>query len=264
MKTILLMVHDDPGQEARLQCALDVGRAVEGHLVCLDLVRLPIVIDAYGAGGGMATILTDEQDREDANVSTLRMRLDVEGISHEWQRAQGDFEHALARAARLVDLVVLSAKGVQGLADQGDLPARLAQATGAPILMVPQDRAGFDPCGRVVVGWDGSTTAAAAIRAALPLLKLADSVEVLTIAAGNGDDPDPQDAARYLARHGCRVTAGSVARAGQVGAQLRDAFASADWGVMGSYGQGRLRETLFGGTTRTLLEEAPVPLVIAH
>ncbi|HEX7852638.1 MAG TPA: universal stress protein [Sphingobium sp.] len=263
MKTILLMVHDDPGQEARLQCALDITREVEGHLICLDLLRLPIVIDAYGTGGGMATILTGEQDREELNVSALQARVSAEGVSHEWQRAQGDFEHSLARAARLVDLIVLSAKGVPGLIDQGDLPARVARATAAPILVVPQGHRGFAPTGRVLVGWDGSATAATTIRAATPLLKLTDSVEVLTI-SGSDYDPDPEDVARYLARQGCRVTTRTIPRAGEVGKQLRDALSSADWGVVGSYGQGRLRERLFGGTTWTLLEETPVPLLISH
>ena len=41
MKTVMVLIHDDAGQEARLQCALDVVRAVEGHLVCLDVVQLP-------------------------------------------------------------------------------------------------------------------------------------------------------------------------------------------------------------------------------
>jgi hypothetical protein len=37
MKNVLLLVHDDPGQEARVQAALDVVRAIEGHLICLGV-----------------------------------------------------------------------------------------------------------------------------------------------------------------------------------------------------------------------------------
>lgn len=267
MKTVLLMVHDDPGQEARLQCALDIVRAVDGHLICLDLVRLPVVVDAYGSGGAMATVLTIEQDREDRNLRRLQPRLDDAGISHEWHRETGDFAISLAAAARLVDLIVMSSKGAPGLLDQGDLPARVAQSVTAPILVVPTEQRGFDIAGRAVVGWDGSATAATSIRSALPLLKRAGSVEILTIEGGSSP-ADPQDAARYLARHGCRVTAEVVARAGNtggaVGTQLRDALVAADWGVIGSYGHGRLRERLFGGTTWTLIEETPVPLLISH
>ena len=34
--------------------------------------------------------------------------------------------------------------------------------------------------------------------------------------------------------------------------------------VQGAYGHSRLRETLFGGVTRGLLANAPVPLFLAH
>ena len=34
--------------------------------------------------------------------------------------------------------------------------------------------------------------------------------------------------------------------------------------VMGGYSHNRIREVVFGGVTRSLLKECPVPLVIAH
>jgi hypothetical protein len=37
MRNILLLVHDDDGQQSRLHAALDLTRAVEGHLRCLDV-----------------------------------------------------------------------------------------------------------------------------------------------------------------------------------------------------------------------------------
>lgn len=38
MKNVLVLLHDDAGQEARLQVALDLTRALSGHLKCLDVV----------------------------------------------------------------------------------------------------------------------------------------------------------------------------------------------------------------------------------
>jgi nucleotide-binding universal stress UspA family protein len=263
MKTILLMVHDDPGQDARLLCALQIARAVTGHIVCLDLLRVPVVVDAFGAGASQAAVILDEREREDRLVDTLRARLKGMDISHEWARAQGEFEHSLAHAARLVDLVVMSSKDIPGLTDQGDLPARVARATAAPILVVPPDSHGFDLSGTAIVGWDGSATAGNAIRAAVPLLRLAGRVEILTIADGESDG-DPADAAGYLARHGCNAVLHPLALDGNVGAQLRALLSRASWGVIGTYGHSRLRERLFGGTTRTLLRETPVPLLITR
>ena len=50
MKNILLLVHDDHGQEARLQAALDITRAVEGHLTCIDVTPYPLIAgDGFGS-----------------------------------------------------------------------------------------------------------------------------------------------------------------------------------------------------------------------
>ena len=52
MKTILLLVHDDAGQEARFQAALDVARAVGGHLMCIDVSIMPMFVgDFYSCAG---------------------------------------------------------------------------------------------------------------------------------------------------------------------------------------------------------------------
>ncbi|HSG95923.1 MAG TPA: universal stress protein, partial [Afifellaceae bacterium] len=44
----------------------------------------------------------------------------------------------------------------------------------------------------------------------------------------------------------------------------RAADFSADLIVMGGYGHTRLRETVFGGATRTILEHMTVPVLMAH
>lgn len=265
MKTILLMVHDDAGQESRLQCALDLTRANEGHLVCLDVLRMPVVVDAYGVGVGQAAVIMDESDREDSHVARLDGRLAGEGISYEFVRMRGEFDIAIADGGRLVDLIVVSGQGVEDLKDQGDLPARLAQLTTAPILAVPAGQQGFDLFGKAIVAWDGSSPAAAAIRAAVPMLTRVSEVDVLTI-ADKGHNADPEDVARYLARHGCNVTARTVNRDGAVGVQLLHELeaSGAAWGVMGSYGHSRMREQIFGGTTRSLLTKSAIPLLISH
>jgi nucleotide-binding universal stress UspA family protein len=49
-------------------------------------------------------------------------------------------------------------------------------------------------------------------------------------------------------------------------AVLLDAAAKANCGllVMGGYGHTRLREAVFGGFTRAVLAEAPLPVLMAH
>ncbi|MBN8817215.1 MAG: universal stress protein [Sphingomonas sp.] len=263
MKTVMVVIHDDVCQEARLQCALDVVRAFEGHLVCLDVVQMPVVADGFGVGGGTGVLLMDEREREDSNVERLEPRLANEGVSYEWARVHSQSDLAITDNARLVDLIVIGKQGVGEIAESGSAAARLAELTSAPILLVPTEQKSFDPFGKALVTWDGSAAADAAIRAAVPMLKLAAEVEVLTIGEGSAD---PNDVAAYLDRHGCKVTSRILPKAGDVSEQLLDALrtSGASWAVMGSYGHSRLREQLFGGASKTLLAKAPIPLLISH
>lgn len=265
MKTVMVLIHEDAGQEARLQSALDVVRAFEGHLVCLDVVRMPVIADGFGLGGASTALILDEREREDGNIQQLDPRLANEGVSYEWARVSSNSDVAITDNARLVDLLVVGRQGIADMSDNGDIAARLAEHTSAPILLVPNDQRGLNVSGKALVTWDGSCPADAAIRAALPMLKLAEEVEVVTI-GDTESDADPNEAAAYLARHGCHVTARRVPKLGDVSAQLLDLMVNsgAAWSTLGTYGHSRLREQLFGGATKTLLAKAPIPLLIAH
>lgn len=265
MKTVMVLIHNDAGQESRLQCALDVVRAVEGHLVCLDVVRLPVIADGFGVGTASAMLIMDERDREDGNIAALEPRLVSEGVSHEWARVQGNADVEIAEVARLVDLIVVGRHGIGDPSETGDLAARLAELASLPVLLVPTGQKALDLNSKALVTWDGSAPSDAALRAAVPLLRLASEVEVLTV-GDTAADADPVEAADYLARHGCRATAHRVTASGDLSEQLLGAIhaSGANWGVMGSYGHSRLRETLFGGASKTLLAKAPIPLLIAH
>jgi len=64
MKNILLLVHDDKGKDARLRAAIDLARALDGHLSCIDVSSLPLSIGADYSGiaeVGIATV--DELER---------------------------------------------------------------------------------------------------------------------------------------------------------------------------------------------------------
>jgi nucleotide-binding universal stress UspA family protein len=263
MKTVMVLIHDDACQEARLQCALDVVRAVNGHLVCLDVVQMPVMTDGFGVGGGAGVLLMDEREREDGNVDRLEKRLANEGVSYEWGRVLSQSDIAITDNARLVDLIVVGKQGIGEVAESGNAAARLAELTSAPILLVPTDQKSLDLSGKALVIWNGGAAADAAVRAAVPLLKLAEEVEVLTIEQG---DADPEDVAAYLARHDCKVTTRREPKSGDVAEQLLDALrtSGAAWCAMGSYGHSRLREQLFGGASKTLLAKAPIPLLLSH
>lgn len=123
--------------------------------------------------------------------------------------------------------------------------------------------------GTVVLAWDNSRTAARAMADALPLLRRATKVRVLTIinekataTAGIG-----RDALRHLKLHGVNAEIDEVDGGGRsIGATL-DAYldrAVCDLLVMGAYGKSRVREFILGGATAHALARTRVPLFLVH
>lgn len=140
-----------------------------------------------------------------------------------------------------------------------------------PLLVVPP---GFTPSlapKRVMIGWDGRIEAACAVQAARPLLARAEEVRLVLVdpvadAHRQGIEPG-SDVAAYLARHGARVVIDKLPSEGRTVAEVLRRHAvdsAADLMVMGGYGHSRLRERIFGGVTRSILETPPIPVLMAR
>lgn len=266
MKNILLLAHDDLGQEARFQAALDVCRAVGGHLTCLDVAVPMLVADDSFGSVATAALLKDEVKREQLNRAKLEARLNHEDVSWTWIESTGQIAPMLRRHSTLADLIVVSRE-----LDDFPLPDMQAVASdvvvrgGKPVLAVPEHHERLD-LSVAVVAWDGSLAAAAALTAAVPLLQLAERVIVLEVDGKSHETPG-EDVATYLSRHGihARVEWVEALEAG-VARTILDAAARHEAGyiVMGGFGHSRMREALFGGVTREMMSSSPRPLFLAH
>lgn len=268
MKNMLLLVHDDAGQEARLQAALDITRALGGHLDCLDVTPYPVVAGGAVMGYGESVVVMDERDSEAKNKAALTERLAREDVSWGWADTMGEMATSVLEAADLADLIILN-RALDGypLPNMRDITSRIVARTSAGVLAVPEtlERFAFD---RALVAWDGGRSAAAALRAAVPLLALASEVEIFMARDDDEDEArtDPEKAATYLSRHGIHA---SVKIAGKTKDRADAMIAGeaeswrADYIVMGAYGRGRLRET-FGGVTKRMLIDSKLPLLLGH
>ncbi len=172
----------------------------------------------------------------------------------------------LAAEARLHDLTILDLDPQSAILSRETVEAALI-GSGRPILAVPRTHPAFVGR-RIVVAWDGSLQAARAANDALPLLRAADAVEIVSV--GDADDllttVPGAEFARHLARHGVVVTVSDLPQDGSIAGTLRShaGLVRADLMVMGAYRHSRPRECVFGGVTRSLLMDAPVPLFLAH
>ncbi len=175
----------------------------------------------------------------------------------------------LARNLRFSDLVVLP-RPYQDNPETTKLVEACLFSAERPVLMIPKGCHAPDMGGHVLVGWNDGAEALAAARAALPLLQQADVADICIIDPPEhaAERSDPGGAmAQYLMRHGTRPEVAVLAktepqigellmrRARELGAQLI---------VSGAYGHSRLREAVFGGVTRNLLEIADRPILMAR
>lgn len=254
MKNILLLIHDDSGQEARLQAALDIARALDGHLACLDVVG-----DAAEAGYVRPGA---------AHRARVEERLAKEDVAWTVEQATGSFASALTKAAGLADLIVLNPQSPGAGLDMVEIVAATLVDTRKPVLIVPEASRGFAVAGPAMVAWDGSPPAKAALTAAVPLLRLADNVRMLEIRGSS--QGGVQDAARYLSRHGIEPEIDLLACFGDGGQekskviQDRAEQMRCTYCVMGAYGHSAVREALLGGVTRRMLESGRMPVLLAH
>lgn len=268
MKNILLLVHDDAGQEARLQTALDLARGLAGHLTCIDVVQLPALIgaDAY-SGAAQAMLVADEREREADNAATMKKRLAHEDVSWNWKDATGDMAQAVIEAADVADLIVVNRDldSVSSI-DMRGIAARVATRSRQPIVAVPEQATRFPVNGRALIAWDGSASVNATMRACVPLLKLASAVHIFTAIDG-AEGIDAEEAATYLSRHDIypsikRIEDGLTAPDRLIAEEAR--IWNADYCLMGAYNHGRLAEAIFGGVTRRMLKSSTLPLVMGH
>ena len=276
MKNILVLIHDDDGQESRLQAALDVTRALGGHLTCVDVTVLPKVHPEIRIPVGHDLLIEEEERREAAHCHRVKARLEREDVSWDLVEVAGDIAAALQSRARLADLIVVTSDVGAMDSDQflkvaGDLIVEARK----PVLAVPPKARCFATTGRALIAWDGSREAATALSNAVPLLAFAGGVTILEVDE-SADKVSAEEAAAYLSRHGIhsrilrKASVGGVAEAvlGLDGAAETIVQAARNcqsaYIVMGGYGHSRLRECIMGGVTRTLLATSPVPLLIAH
>lgn len=266
MKNILLLIHDDTGQEARLQVALDVTRMLNGHLTCLDVVIPPAAMTDDMLGGTVGVVLlADEVSRETLNRTRIEDRLAHEEVSWEWAEATGRIAPSLRDASRFADLIVVNRQLHDfPVPDMRAVAAEVIARSRKPVLAVPEDARRLDTeC--AMIAWNGSTSAMAALRQAIPLL--ARSERVLLVQVEDGTEGSAEAAASYLSRYDIHARIEHIAASTKgVGPTLVDQAVrhQAGYIVAGGFGRVRLAETLFGGVTRELLTNAPCPIFMAH
>ena len=271
MKAVLLHVQDDDGLEAQLQAALDLARASGGHVTCLHVTPMSTFAgyESYGGAYVLTDLLQHLEEHQAAVRARIEARLASADVAWSYEQQTTDPATALVDHGALADLIVMgrsqdsSGSAYRPMSVIGGVLA----ASRTPLLICAKDQKGFDPFGPAVVAWNGSFEAANALRAALPLLAQASTVHIVTVDDDKQYDFPPLGASEYLSRHGVhaelvRESKGTLSVEDRIVATAQGLGAA--YLVMGAYGHSRAREFLFGGVTRSLLKECPLPMVLSR
>jgi len=272
-----LAVHVDHRDTCRegLELAVALAARTNAHLTGIYVDSVPVAPE-LAALSTAPVLLESLAEEQRSRAAKARERFDAAvreaGIRTSFQHAEGPMFPALNRQARYADLLVLTQEGdgesgpvLGGFADYAVVDC------GRPVLVAPFIGAALPAGGTALVAWNGTREAARAANDALPLLALAERVEVVVI--------EPQDTAlagaehpgaglsQHLARHGiaaeAKVITGSDAEAGDL-LLSHAADVDANLIVMGAYGHSRWRELVLGGMTRHMLLHMTVPVLMSH
>ena len=183
--------------------------------------------------------------------------------------AQAAVLDSVAAQARLNDLSIAIVKPADSFSEK--LVERLLLQTGRPVLLCPEDMAdSLDTSfNDVAIAWDHTAPASRALGDALPLLKRAARVRILTATDKASGAQLASGAAleRHLAEHGLTAAFETTEVAGSPIGKVLAAYVednAIDLLVMGGFGHSRLSEHVWGGVTSTVINQPPCWVILSH
>ena len=277
-RTILVPVEQHHLMDSALQTALGLARQFDSYIEGFALrVAIPT---AFAIGDvGAVPIPAFEQDfaeseKHGRSLFESFMREhgvpyggDTKALSSGWSRDAPEGDHFVGSHGRVFDVIVLGRPGRDPRGPRmTTLEAGLFES-GRPVLIAPprpQPKMGTN----VLIAWNCSTEQARATAFALPILKRAGRVVVLTVEGGAAvPGPTGQQLCRYLQLNEVPARPLTVGLDGRLTGEVILAHAKAlgcDLLIKGAYTQSRLRQMIFGGTTRYILSNAELPVLMAH
>ncbi len=268
--TILVSVDFEPACKSRISLAAGLARRFNALLI--GIAGWPLL------KAGLHSVPTTEiPTLESAKwVSTelhklgQEFRAASEDITDqvEWRSSMDFPRDVIPREARAADLVVIGQDFLPGDVFHTYDPGAIILDTGRPVLVVPRQIDHLE-VSRVFIAWKDTREARRAIRDALPFLKQAKKVCIAVAKTPGAGDTDAQvaDVMQYLGWH-------QITNVEQISTVADDSEETLlvdlakqhhiDLIVAGAYGRTRLSEWIFGGVTRYLLVNSPIPCLFSN
>jgi nucleotide-binding universal stress UspA family protein len=277
-KTILVPVEQHDLMNSTLETALLLARKFDSYVEGFALrVELPTAFAVGDVGAVPIPALEQdiaENEKQSRGLFENFMQAhgvpragDAKALSSGWLDNAPEGDHFVGSHGRVFDVIVL---GKPARDPKGPRMTTLEAAlfeSGRPVLIAPpspQPQMGTN----VLIAWNCSTEQARATAFAMPILERASRVIVLTVEGGAGvPGPSGEQLCRYLQLNGVPAKPLTVGLEGRLTGEAVLAHAKAlgcDLLVKGAYTQSRLRQMIFGGTTRYIMSNAELPVLMAH
>lgn len=282
MKTILLPFHDREAGRNALATATLVARRFQSYLEGLLVLESPHVATLVPGISVPAEYLSEAVEEwrryadatrtdflavtAEAGIAAGELDSTERGVAAGWRELEGRVSEIVGEHGRLFDLTVLGRTGSALSSLQREVLEAALFDSGRLVLLAP-----LAPpetiADQVVVAWNGTTEAARTVALGLPMLAKASKVTILTIEGAMLGTPPATQMAAHLARHGIPAEARIANPAGRSPGEaiLAETKAlGADLLLKGAYTRSRLRQIIFGGTTQHIIDNAEVPVLMAH
>jgi len=275
IKNILIHIDSSSSCKHRLNAAIQLALQHKAQLSGIYVI--PDFPEPTYYEAQISVDIIAEIDKEALETAKLTQRKYINiaskaGFSLTVDIVKGNLISVLDDYAKFNDLLVLG----QSNPDESQIMSEaladnLVLEAGTPCLVVPHTSFREFAAKRILVAWNASREAARTLKDALPILTVADYVEVLLVNPpqheADKDNAHGKSVSSFLVQHGIKpvieVITGSKTKPGD-SIIARASEVSADMIVMGAYGHSRLREIILGGVTRKLLRQMTVPVFISH
>ncbi|MBV1885764.1 MAG: universal stress protein [Parvibaculaceae bacterium] len=284
IKHILVPLYGNQFDVSVLRTALQATAALEAKLVGLFVRPDPREALPYLGEGASGQLIDDimTSSRQGADLAYVEAR---KVLAHEASQMSlpmvddmtihpsctmteemGRADYVVEQASRLTDLVVFGQRSSTDDAIGGEELASALLMARRPVLLAPLEASATFGT-NITIGWDGSQEASHAVTAAMPFLRQARHITVLSIEKENGEEHTQAGLINYLSAHGCIGEHRHITASGRpIGEALLDESAAlkSDLLVVGGYSHSRLRELIVGGVTRHIRGHTSIPVLMAH
>ena len=269
IKTILVPIGHDKGAAERIAFAAELAIKYDAHIQALHVLTpagdmfKSMPVEAYTAEA-FNQYENDLMQEAKKYREKYEKQLKSTGVRYDWCQHQGNLLDFLNLHSRTADLTVLTQK-TDTLDDIMSVMHDFIIESGLPVIVIPETGASAE-YKNILIAWDGGQQCAKATHNALPVLKNAEKVTVLTITEENKNQIPEADICIKLARHGVNAEALTVAETKSIGARILETAntVDADLIISGAWGHRRLREIIFGGVTKNLLSNQEYSIYLSH